>query len=390
MPDFETAHAELQKIQEERLKAAVLEAEEKTRIKLLSRIEEIRQEAALEMSLQRNSYEDEIAVLNRVIEKHCNMKEESQLPEVTLEQNDAWQEVEKMLQEAKEKVEHSSRSNSVSLKRPQFKILINDSLPEQNLAALQDLIDEANVICQHFQAPFKFQVKHETSDKSMPMIRVINILHNTVAYLTFDEMYASMDILKDAVTNSRNFPLQVFDGIQFSTAEDEIVARKIKEKLETLQKRLNGSLSVDDSQLSIESPKYLNVTTNTESSRGQKANTVSLSDIVTCKDLIASIIPGEILATFSVVLSSFITTLFNPITYSSQFLLSFVSQSSTLLSIFPLVTQHLLKSGEIAVEIQQDWLTTSNELAKEFQKNLVSVLQVNNCFIFNVPSTKNR
>ena len=114
IPDFETAYAELQRIQEERVRAAVLEAEEKTRTDLMSAIEEMRQRAALEMSLQRNSYEDEIALLNRVIETHCHAKEDAELPDMSFRNTGALLEVECMLQEVKKTLEHSSENTLVS------------------------------------------------------------------------------------------------------------------------------------------------------------------------------------------------------------------------------------------------------------------------------------
>ncbi len=68
MPDYQTAYEELRNVQEQRLKAAVEEAQENTRRQLLSEMEHLRNEAALEMSLQKHSYEDEIASLNRALQ----------------------------------------------------------------------------------------------------------------------------------------------------------------------------------------------------------------------------------------------------------------------------------------------------------------------------------
>lgn len=373
VPDFETAYAELQRIQEERLKAAVLEAEEKTRTNLMCAIEEMRQKAALEMSLQRNSYEDEIALLNRVIEKHCNMKEESDLPDISFHNNGALQEVECMLQEVKKTLEHSSENSLVKFEcwaSLTFRLTIE--FP-QNLAAVQDLIDEANVICQHLQAPYTFLVMQRSLDKSMPMIRVKNVQSNKVAHLTIDELYASMSVLKEALANSRSFPVHVFDGKEFVAAEDELLCPKIKEKLLSLQKPLlNGSLN--DSFLSVESPKCLSFPT--DHLRAHKTRKASVSEIVACKDLICSIVPGDVSATFSSVISSFVRTLSNPITSSPEILVTLVTQSSTLLSTFPLVIQHFLKSSEIVHKLQREWVDSSNQLTKDFQQSLISVLQV--------------
>lgn len=210
-------------------------------------------------------------------------------------------------------------------------------------------------------------------ETSVPVIRVRNTHQNKVAHLTVDELFASMSVLKDAVTNSRNFPLHVFDGKDFMVAEDELIFPKIKEKLQSLQRsRLNASLN--DSLLSIDSPKCFNFPAN--ASRVQTTRKLSVSEIVACKDLICSIVPGNILVTFSSILSSLIKTLSNPASCSPEFLVSFVTQSSTLLSIFPLVTQHLLKTGEIIAEIQEEWTRSSNDLSNEFKNNLVLVLQV--------------
>lgn len=80
---------------------------------MMSTIEELRQEAALEMSIQRHSYEDEIALLNRVIEKHCSMKEDTDLPDISFQKTGALQEVECMLQEVKQTLEYSSDNTLV-------------------------------------------------------------------------------------------------------------------------------------------------------------------------------------------------------------------------------------------------------------------------------------
>jgi len=69
IPDFQTACDELRRSQDERLQVAVREAQEKTRSQMLTEIEELRDKASLEISMQKHSYEDEIASLNRVLKQ---------------------------------------------------------------------------------------------------------------------------------------------------------------------------------------------------------------------------------------------------------------------------------------------------------------------------------
>lgn len=51
------------------MQVAVREAQEKTRSQMLTEIEELRDKASLEISMQKHSYEDEIASLNRVLQQ---------------------------------------------------------------------------------------------------------------------------------------------------------------------------------------------------------------------------------------------------------------------------------------------------------------------------------
>lgn len=54
------------------MQVAVREAQEKTRSQMLTEIEELRDKASLEISMQKHSYEDEIASLNRVLKQQQN------------------------------------------------------------------------------------------------------------------------------------------------------------------------------------------------------------------------------------------------------------------------------------------------------------------------------
>lgn len=70
-------------------------------------MEEFRQEAALEISLQRHSYEDEIASLNRVIKdrQQCNDTFSPPLGCPTTPTTDSkWEEIQALLQETEQKL----------------------------------------------------------------------------------------------------------------------------------------------------------------------------------------------------------------------------------------------------------------------------------------------
>lgn len=99
MPDFETAYEELRLFQEKKLEEAIKDAQEKARMQLLTDMEEFRQEAALEISLQRHSYEDEIASLNRVLQdRHTNHALSPPLSSPSTTKS-SWDEIELLIQE---------------------------------------------------------------------------------------------------------------------------------------------------------------------------------------------------------------------------------------------------------------------------------------------------
>ncbi len=108
--DFETAYEELRHFQEKRLKEAVEDAKEKARLQLQTELEEVRQEAALEISLQRHSYEDEIASLNRVLQdrdRNGVISPPLSSPPTTKSEN--WKELEEILLETQRKLEQPTK-----------------------------------------------------------------------------------------------------------------------------------------------------------------------------------------------------------------------------------------------------------------------------------------
>lgn len=115
MPDYVTAYEELRRFQEERLQTAIREAQERTRCQLLTEMEELRNEAALEMSLQKHSYEDEIATLNRVIEERNKQEEEddSPPPPIVPPKSLIWEDIELLLQDTQRKLELPSEASTV-------------------------------------------------------------------------------------------------------------------------------------------------------------------------------------------------------------------------------------------------------------------------------------
>jgi len=110
-----TAYEELRRFQEERLQTAIREAQERTRCQLLTEMEELRNEAALEMSLQKHSYEDEIATLNRVIEERNKQEEEddSPPPPIVPPKSLIWEDIELLLQDTQRKLELPSEASTV-------------------------------------------------------------------------------------------------------------------------------------------------------------------------------------------------------------------------------------------------------------------------------------
>ena len=114
MPDYFTAYEELRRFQEARLQAAILEAQEQTRNQLLTEMEEFRNEAALEMSLQKHSYEDEIASLNRVIEERKIEEADSPPPPMIPSKSLVWEDIELLLQDTQRKLELPPKTSTVS------------------------------------------------------------------------------------------------------------------------------------------------------------------------------------------------------------------------------------------------------------------------------------
>ena len=97
---------------------AIQEAQENTRRQLLAEMDELRNEAALEMSLQRHSYEDEIASLNRALEQQkAASLASSPTPAVTATAKSAiWDDLEAILQDTERRLYQPSHVPQVNLK----------------------------------------------------------------------------------------------------------------------------------------------------------------------------------------------------------------------------------------------------------------------------------
>ena len=118
IPDFQTAYEELRCVQEEQLEAAVREAQEKTRRQLLAEMDDLRNEAALEMSLQRHSYEDEIASLNRALEERNAQPPGSPAYQPNCHpsaKSAAWDEMEAILQDTERRLKLPVKTSQVKL-----------------------------------------------------------------------------------------------------------------------------------------------------------------------------------------------------------------------------------------------------------------------------------
>jgi hypothetical protein len=101
---------------------AIQEAQENTRRQLLAEMDELRNEAALEMSLQRHSYEDEIASLNRALEQQkATSLVSSPTPVVTATAKSAiWDDLEAILQDTERRLyqpSHVPQVNPLSVLR---------------------------------------------------------------------------------------------------------------------------------------------------------------------------------------------------------------------------------------------------------------------------------
>ena len=77
-------------------------------------MEELRQEAALEISLQRHSYEDEIASLNRVLqERQCSDIPSPLLASPSTSKSTNLEEIESLLQDTQKKLAQPTKNSEV-------------------------------------------------------------------------------------------------------------------------------------------------------------------------------------------------------------------------------------------------------------------------------------
>ena len=85
---------------------------------LISEMEEIRHESALEMSLQRHSYEDEIASLTKVLEERNRdelVHHSPSFPIVSSPESSAWLEIENLLQDTQQRLALPIKNSHVIL-----------------------------------------------------------------------------------------------------------------------------------------------------------------------------------------------------------------------------------------------------------------------------------
>lgn len=105
------------------MQQAIKEAQDKARLQLLSEMEELRQEAALEMSLQKHSYEDEIATLQNRVQLDRQSNEISSPPQISPATN--WEAIQALIQDSELKLLNSKNISEVSEKIMQILLAVN-------------------------------------------------------------------------------------------------------------------------------------------------------------------------------------------------------------------------------------------------------------------------
>lgn len=95
------------------MEAAIREAQEKARSQLLAEIDELRQDAAAEICRQKQSYESEIASLNRALEERHSNDESLPHSVDTGAKEAAWEEIEEILQDTQQRLNLPAKESSV-------------------------------------------------------------------------------------------------------------------------------------------------------------------------------------------------------------------------------------------------------------------------------------
>ena len=90
------------------MQEAIRDAQDKARLQYITEVEELRQEAALEISLQRHSYEDEIATLNRVIQDR--QSDDISSPSIVSSSVQNWEEIKIFIQDAENRLRQPKES----------------------------------------------------------------------------------------------------------------------------------------------------------------------------------------------------------------------------------------------------------------------------------------
>ncbi|XP_057378906.1 kinesin-like protein KIF14 [Daphnia carinata] len=354
-PDFETAHEELRLCQEHRLQLAIKDAQEKAKVQLMAEMEEVRQEAALEISLQRHSYEDEIASLNRVLEERQVIgitSPPSCSPSITKSTN--LEEIESLLQDT------------------QRKLALPTENSEESSFVIQSMLNEINAICRRFQQPYAFTRRDALTDDLQPMICVQDLDRQLVMYWSIDTMRKRMEVLRQAIDESGKFPTAtVFergDVWQLEDGSSALFVPALKEKLDKLLKCHDSSMSVlDDSRFSIDSSRR-------SSLRLSRSPTINTGVAETCKELIRTFHNGDLNSTFCSAASSLKSALDHPDrTYS--FAIPLTVHALSLLSVYPGLVSFFVNKRDVLQNVRNNWLHTTKELGQRLQNSLEFVMQ---------------
>ena len=364
--DFQTAYEELRRVQEGRLQAAVLEAQEKTRKQLLVEMEELRNEAALEMSLQRHSYEDEIASLSRALELRQQQQEDvidspaSPLLVTPTARSIAMCEIDAFFQDTNRKLEKQSVQ-----------------CEQQSPFFVQTRLNEANVICRRLRAPYSFSRKETLDDDSLgPAVCVHDRSRNLFIKWSVAKLNEKLEILREAAEDDLPFPIDaVFDSEQDAWQVEEenqsFVVPYVRDRLENVLKRHDCNLT-DDSRLSLDS------TTRRRSSillRSPPSNPASVY-VETCRDSLLTIPQqGGI---FSVVCNA-VTQLGGMLINAERSALLAVRLTPVaynILTVLPLLAQQEASDPQCHPNAKFDWLQLCSELCRKLQNATGYLLQV--------------
>lgn len=358
VPDYLTAYEELRRFQEERLEAAIREAQEQTRCQLLTEMEELRTEAALEMSLQKHSYEDEIATLNRVIEERNSQEEvDSPPPPMVPSKSLIWDDIELLLQDTQRKLE-----------------LTPDTSTESSFM-IQSMISEANAICRRLSAPYLFSRKDALEDGLKSAICVHDQNQHLFIKWSVEKMRQKLKILREEAEESLRFPSdRIFDDGDVWQVEDEmltLIAPSIRDKLEKLQKRHECSFSgfLDDSRFSMDS----SMRRNSLLPRSSCSDSSSIAADC-CRTLISQTVLGNMFYTACRMCSVVGHHLAQP-ERTASFTIGLTVHAHTAISMLPGVVEQTLSKRELPPTFGLSWLDTAVALGQKLQNAVDYIMQ---------------